>query len=85
MGEIKKRISKMIKQNVVYCKPCTVLRVGTINLECNLCKTKMKDLGYIETVEDAIWLGMQYKGSAVEPSLEWHSQDLLNPGREITW
>jgi hypothetical protein len=45
----------------------------------------MKDLGYIETVEDAIWLGQQYKGVAVEPSLEWHSQSLLNPDKEITW
>lgn len=75
----------MIKQNVVYCDHCKTIKVGTINLECNLCKSKMKDLGYIETVEDAIWLGQKYPGVAVSPSLEWHSQDLLNPGREIRW
>lgn len=75
----------MIKQNVVYCKECRVLRVGTLDLECKLCKNKMKDLGYIETVEDAIWLGQQYKGIAVEPSVEWHSQFLLNADREIKW
>jgi len=45
----------------------------------------MKDLGYIETVEDAIWIGQHYKGVAVEPSLEWHSQSLLNPDIEISW
>ena len=75
----------MIKQNVVYCKHCDTLRVGSLNLECSLCHSKMKDLGYIETVEDAIWLGQQYKGVSVEPSLEWHSQSLLNPDREISW
>lgn len=75
----------MIKQNVVYCKPCDTLRVGTVNLECRLCKNKMQDLGYIETIEDAIWLGQQYKGTAVAPSIEWHSQSLLNPGKEISF
>lgn len=76
---------KVIKQNVVYCKPCETLRIGTINLECKLCKNKMKDLGYIDSVEEAIWIGMQYKGSCVDPSLEWHSESFLNPDREITW
>lgn len=75
----------MIKQNVVYCKQCEIINVGTINLECKYCKNKMKDLGYIDTIEDAIWLGQQYKDAAVSPSLEWDSQSLLNPDREITW
>lgn len=74
-----------MKQNVVCCNTCLTLKVGTLDLECRLCKNKMKDLGYVETVEDAIWLGQQYKGYSVEPSLEWHSQGLLNPDREITW
>ena len=67
----------MIKQNVVYCKHCDTLRVGTINLECSLCHNKMKDLGYVETVEDAIWLGQQYKGVAVEPSAPTVSEVIM--------
>ena len=74
-----------MKQNVVYCQTCTSLRVGTINLECRLCKNKMKDLGYIDTVEDAIWLGQKYCNASVAPSLEWQSQGFLNPNKEITW
>lgn len=75
----------MIKQNVVYCDFCTSLKVGTLDLECRVCHRKMKDLGYIETVEDAIWLGQKYKGVSIEPSFEWHSQSLLNPDKEINW
>jgi hypothetical protein len=45
----------------------------------------MEDLGYIDSVEDAIWLGQKYPGVAIAPSLEWHSRHLLDPNREISW
>ncbi len=75
----------MIKHNIVYCNSCTTLKIGTLNLECKVCHSKMKDLGYIETVEDAIWLGQKYNNAAIDPSLEWHSQSFLNPDKEINW
>lgn len=75
----------MIKQNVVYCESCNALKVGLLNLECHPCGAKMKDLGYVHYIEDAIWLGMKYKGAFVAPSEEWESRYILNPDWKPEW
>jgi hypothetical protein len=79
----------MMKNNVVYCEKCDTIEVGTYDLECGGvagCGSKRLDLGLIEYVEDAIWIGMKYNNSCLIPSLEWQSQGMMRPGnKKVDW
>ena len=54
-----------------YCESCRSVRFDTSDIECHLCKSKMEDIGFVETIEDAIWWGQKHPNVAISPSVDW--------------
>lgn len=50
----------------MYCKGCQVVKIDESNLECKQCLNKMEDIGFVDSVEEAIWWGQKHPEAAVD-------------------
>ena len=51
---------------IMYCKGCQIVKIDESNLECKQCLNKMEDIGFVESVEEAIWWGQKHPEAAVD-------------------
>jgi len=77
----------MLHEYVWYCNKCTIVKFDTTIVECEYCRHKMKDIGFIQSIEEAMWWGQKHPEAAISPSLDYELRRTraIDPTVELDW
>lgn len=61
-----------------YCESCKSVKFDITDASCNPCTSKMKDISFIKTIEDAIWWGQKHPDASIATSVDWEISKIGN-------